>query len=277
MGITPLYFLGILLIWGGMLILYGDLTRYLLPKPIRATTPSLPTTDFLFAIWLFLIAYIFIPDLARLVSPLPEPLNARVSLTVTQILLIVVLWILFRTILRTWQIPERPEPKLLRNLPIIVCFWYVPAFLLFVLVQVVWVYLLTKYEIPYQRQEALIESMTTQDPFLLIPLFFSVVIAAPIWEEFLFRGLLFRFLQDRTGFWFAAIVSGLLFSFMHGLVMGLPGLWLLGIVLAMAYRSTGCIWVPIGIHALHNLNTLLLARFSMNYPNSELALLDLFR
>ena len=41
------------------------------------------------------------------------------------------------------------------------------------------------------------------------------VVVAPITEELFFRGLLFRALRDRHGFWLGAAVSAVLFGFVH--------------------------------------------------------------
>lgn len=41
------------------------------------------------------------------------------------------------------------------------------------------------------------------------------VVVAPIAEELVFRGILFRSVRDRSGFWWGAIVSSLLFGLIH--------------------------------------------------------------
>lgn len=73
-------------------------------------------------------------------------------------------------------------------------------------------------------------------------------------EEIIFRGVLFRMIDDRFGIWAAMIVSALIFGFMH--IMN-PGATVLssvfiaieaGILLGAAYKCTGTLWLPIGIH-----------------------------
>ena len=87
------------------------------------------------------------------------------------------------------------------------------------------------------------------------------VIAAPVLEEFVFRGLLFRSIADRHGFWLGAIVSGLAFGAFHLLTPG-PRLDVLalgitltgtGIGLAWIYRRRGNLLAPIAGHAVFNL------------------------
>ena len=88
-------------------------------------------------------------------------------------------------------------------------------------------------------------------PQLASFLFFFVV---AVFEEIIFRGLLFRMIDDRWNTTVALIVSALLFGAMH-----LPNdgatLWSsfaiaieAGLLLAAAYKFSGTLWLPIGIH-----------------------------
>jgi membrane protease YdiL (CAAX protease family) len=92
------------------------------------------------------------------------------------------------------------------------------------------------------------------------------VIAAPVLEEFVFRGLLFRSIADRRGFWLGAIVSGLAFGAFHLLTPG-AGLDVLalgitlagtGIGLAWIYRRRGNLLACIAGHAAFNLIAVIL-------------------
>lgn len=83
------------------------------------------------------------------------------------------------------------------------------------------------------------------------------VLVAPIVEEVVFRGILFRALGDRMGVWGAAIVSSAVFALIHVEVLlsqpfGLVGLFVVGLVLALAYQWTGNLLVPILGHAVFN-------------------------
>jgi uncharacterized protein len=82
-----------------------------------------------------------------------------------------------------------------------------------------------------------------------------VCVAAPITEEIFFRGFLFAALWKRFGWVAGALVSGLIFGFIH--VGGtaahfLPLLALLGVLFAVLYRVTGSLLPCIGLHALNN-------------------------
>jgi len=78
--------------------------------------------------------------------------------------------------------------------------------------------------------------------------------AAAVTEEVLFRGILFRIVEERTGTWVALILTGLLFGLSH-LFNPHADLWgaiaiaiEAGGMLAAAYAATRTLWVPIGVH-----------------------------
>ena len=73
-------------------------------------------------------------------------------------------------------------------------------------------------------------------------------------EEVLFRGIVFRMIDERWGTWIALVVSALIFGFVH-LSNDNATVWSsvaiaveAGLLLAAAYKWAGNIWVPIGIH-----------------------------
>jgi membrane protease YdiL (CAAX protease family) len=78
--------------------------------------------------------------------------------------------------------------------------------------------------------------------------------AAAVTEEVLFRGVLFRVVEERTGTWIALLLSGVLFGAAH-LLNPDAGLWgataiaiEAGFLLAACYAATRTLWVPIGLH-----------------------------
>lgn len=81
--------------------------------------------------------------------------------------------------------------------------------------------------------------------------FFAIVAAG---EEIIFRGVLFRWIDEKWGFWWAIGISALIFGIIH---ITNPGgtLWSsiaiaieAGLLLGAAYKWSGTLWVPIGIH-----------------------------
>ena len=83
--------------------------------------------------------------------------------------------------------------------------------------------------------------------------FFMFLVVA-VGEEIIFRGVLFRWIDQRFGFWWALAVSGLVFGLVHvsndnatlwaGIAIALEA----GLMLAVAYKWSGSLWFPIGIH-----------------------------
>ncbi len=78
--------------------------------------------------------------------------------------------------------------------------------------------------------------------------------AAAATEELLFRGVLFRIVEERIGTWGALLLTGALFGSMH-LINPDASLWgalciaiEAGFMLAACYALTRTLWVPIGLH-----------------------------
>ncbi|MFZ4764244.1 MAG: CPBP family intramembrane glutamic endopeptidase [Roseimicrobium sp.] len=80
----------------------------------------------------------------------------------------------------------------------------------------------------------------------------TAVITAPLTEELLFRGFLYGIVKRYTERWFAAVFTSVMFSVVHLHVGTAPQLFILGLGLAIAYEHTGCLLVPVFMHALFN-------------------------
>lgn len=88
---------------------------------------------------------------------------------------------------------------------------------------------------------------------LVLPLVgVATVLVAPLAEETFFRGFVFAGLR-RYGFFWAALVSGLLFSAAHVSLGGLIPLALVGMLFAWSYSRTGSLWTSIYAHLIFNL------------------------
>jgi membrane protease YdiL (CAAX protease family) len=90
-------------------------------------------------------------------------------------------------------------------------------------------------------------------PFFLL----LVGVAGPVMEEFVFRKAIFGLLIDRIGGIGAAVISSLLFAFIHfdGLLLVYSSM---GLVFAWLYFKTKNIWTPILAHCLMNVAAVLI-------------------
>ena len=102
--------------------------------------------------------------------------------------------------------------------------------------------------------------LTSGDFMVIVFIFLSTCVAAPIVEETMFRGVLFRYLRDRTGRWsrfssvaFAAVFNGLIFASVHpqGLI-GIPVLTALAVGFSLVRQWRHSLMAPMIMHALNN-------------------------
>lgn len=82
----------------------------------------------------------------------------------------------------------------------------------------------------------------------------GLAVAAGVTEELMFRGVLFRIIEERAGTWLALALSAALFGALH-LVNPHATLWgalaiaiEAGVMLGAAYVATRRLWLPIGLH-----------------------------
>ncbi|WP_169953020.1 CPBP family intramembrane glutamic endopeptidase [Microbispora sp. H11081] len=80
------------------------------------------------------------------------------------------------------------------------------------------------------------------------------MVAAAVTEELIFRGVLFRIVEQWAGTWISLTLTGLVFGLMH-LANQHASLWgaiavaiEAGGMLAAAYAATRTLWLPIGLH-----------------------------
>lgn len=78
------------------------------------------------------------------------------------------------------------------------------------------------------------------------------VVLAPLAEEIFFRGYLFRAVAFRKGVVRGLLYSSLLFGLIHLNLAAFLPIVVGSAVLALAYRRSGDLWVPIVAHAVNN-------------------------
>lgn len=86
----------------------------------------------------------------------------------------------------------------------------------------------------------------------------AMSVKSGIFEELVFRGVLFRSVEDLAGSWIAVVVSSLVFGFLHLLNPGatIAGAAYIsieaGVLLGAAYLLTRRLWMGIGFHMVWN-------------------------
>jgi membrane protease YdiL (CAAX protease family) len=80
-----------------------------------------------------------------------------------------------------------------------------------------------------------------------------IAILPALGEEFLFRGVILRFLRDWTGMvHFSVILSAFIFATMHFQFYGFIPRFLLGALLGYMFVWSGTLWLPIIVHFINN-------------------------
>lgn len=77
-------------------------------------------------------------------------------------------------------------------------------------------------------------------------------VLAPVVEEIVFRGLLYRWVRERLGVLPGVGISAVLFAVLHGIPGLIPGIIVLGALLAVVYERAGSLWAPILVHGAYN-------------------------
>ncbi len=77
-------------------------------------------------------------------------------------------------------------------------------------------------------------------------------VVAPFAEELVFRGLLFPWLRARLGVPAAVLLSALFFATLHGAVILIPALTVVGMAFAVLYQRCGSLWPAIVAHGAFN-------------------------
>lgn len=118
-----------------------------------------------------------------------------------------------------------------------------------------WFLLLEQFGLEPETQTAVRLFAEVDNRLTLILMVVVIVVLAPVTEEIVFRGCLYRFIKGKIGILPGLFVSGLLFALLHHNFLTLLPLLFLGIALAYVYELSGDLKVPILLHAIFNLNT----------------------
>lgn len=141
------------------------------------------------------------------------------------------------------------------QVPLYALGWLVPGMMVVVVVTAVtmpWVLQLLGQEAgsPQMIVKALGK---IDDPMTKAVVAATVGLGAPLMEELFFRGFLYGVGKRFTHWSYAALGSSLFFAVVHGNVMSLLPLTMLGLLFVLAYEKTQNLLVPVVMHAVFNL------------------------
>jgi membrane protease YdiL (CAAX protease family) len=103
--------------------------------------------------------------------------------------------------------------------------------------------------------------LISEEPGPLLLLVPSLAILVPLGEEILFRGFLFAgLMRSRMGGYGAVAITATTWAFLHGQydILGIIQILMIGVILGFARLRTGSLWVPIILHGLLNLVSVVL-------------------
>ncbi len=115
-----------------------------------------------------------------------------------------------------------------------------------------------------ETQEVVQLFAETNDLGLKLTLILSTCLVAPLVEETLFRGYFYPVIKRFTDRSFSALFTSAVFAVVHMNVLSMGPLLGLALCFTIAYEVTGCLWVPIAMHAIFNTVNVTLI---MTYPD----------
>lgn len=108
----------------------------------------------------------------------------------------------------------------------------------------------------FQEEVYFVEEMLRGVNYLPL-LYLSVVVGAPLFEEIFLRGFAYKGLKEGIlGAGGAITITALIFALLHAMQYGpyyLIAIFAGGLIMGMARHYSGSLWVPIILHGLHNL------------------------
>jgi membrane protease YdiL (CAAX protease family) len=136
------------------------------------------------------------------------------------------------------------------------------AFSLYVLNEQVMLLVQEVWPLDPRLVEGMAQLVQTESLYDWIIKISGIGLGAAISEEIMFRGFIQKGLERGFPRSTAIFMTAFLFALMHMIPQWVPGLLLVGIALGIVALATGSILVPIVIHLVFNLSTLLLNNFT---------------
>lgn len=167
---------------------------------------------------------------------------------------LLVMWLILRKGDKVTSL-EKSEP----TIPLHAVIWAFNGMLLAFLAQFVAIQIESLMGIKMGSENTdLLVKLTKQVPLAIL----VITILGPIIEELVFRKVIFGSLYSRMNFFYAALISSLIFGLIHLDFQHLLVYTGMGFVFAYVYKVTKRIWVPIVAHVAMNSTVMLVQLFS---------------
>ncbi len=124
--------------------------------------------------------------------------------------------------------------------------------LLFCVVVLAGIVLQTIFTYTPQEQPFARLLLEAKNEYQIVVLAVFGILLAPLGEELLFRGFIYRALRNKTGIFWANLISAVLFSALHFDPFRFIPLTLGGMALAWVYENTGSLFSSIAAHGAWN-------------------------
>ena len=121
-----------------------------------------------------------------------------------------------------------------------------------------WQQILEVLHIPFEQEQGLLQLVKGADRVTFCKLFLLTVAAVPLAEELMFRRCLYGLLL-KIGAPAAFVGTAVIFAAAHGFLLGVPGLFFIGLVFQIVNNTTRNLWCSVICHALHNAVVITLA------------------
>lgn len=104
----------------------------------------------------------------------------------------------------------------------------------------------------YNFTSSVIELLSKASKYGMGLVFIFAVFIAPVIEEIAFRRVLFVFMTKMFGAFSSAVLTSMVFAFMHGGIVQVLPLFVLSMVLQHLYLKHGTLFPSIILHSIHN-------------------------
>lgn len=128
----------------------------------------------------------------------------------------------------------------------------------------IWQQMLDHLQIPFEKEQLLVQLARTADAATFCKLLLLTAVAVPLTEELMFRRFLYELLQGlghRTAFFATAFI----FAAAHGFLLGMPGLFFMGMIFQILCNTTRNLWTSVICHSLLNASVLIITRTAATF------------